>query len=48
MKHQKYHDMKIGKILGTVLNVDIYILDAHKADGKQTATFGIAGGPNLV
>ena len=35
MKHQKkYHDRKMWKILGTMLNIDISTLDAHKADGE--------------
>jgi hypothetical protein len=31
MKHQKkYHDRKMWKILGTMLNIDISTQDAHK------------------
>jgi hypothetical protein len=35
MKHQKtYHDRKMWKILGKMLNIDIFIVNAHKADGE--------------
>jgi hypothetical protein len=48
MQHQKkYHDRKTWKILGTMLNIDISILDAHKMDGEETAASGIACGPHL-